>query len=80
MSQVSTSTALRAKLRFVDVVAEPIVPDWMFAVIVQVEAPRFFADEQRVGPYRLWHHEHFFRALPDGGTEVRDLVTYVPPL
>ena len=48
--------------------------------IVQVDAPRYFADDQRVGPYRLWHHEHFFRPLPEGGTEVRDLVTYAPPL
>ena len=55
----------------------PIV--WL-TEIVQVRAPHFFADEQRIGPYRLWHHEHFFRALPGGRTEVRDLVTYVPPL
>jgi ligand-binding SRPBCC domain-containing protein len=48
--------------------------------IVQVTAPHYFADEQRIGPYRLWHHEHFFRATPDGTTEARDLVTYVPPL
>jgi len=48
--------------------------------IVQVNAPRYFADEQRIGPYRLWHHEHFFRSLPDSGTEARDLVTYAPPL
>ncbi len=47
--------------------------------IVHVEAPHRFVDEQRVGPYRLWHHEHFFRALPECGTEVLDLVTYVPP-
>lgn len=48
--------------------------------IVQVDAPHRFVDEQRIGPYRIWHHEHFFRAVPEGGTEVRDLVTYVPPL
>jgi ligand-binding SRPBCC domain-containing protein len=47
--------------------------------IVQVNAPRYFADEQRIGPYRLWHHEHFFSETSDGGTEVRDLVTYAPP-
>ncbi len=48
--------------------------------IVHVEAPHRFVDEQRVGPYAIWHHEHFFRALSDGQTEVHDLVTYVPPL
>lgn len=46
--------------------------------IIHVEAPHRFVDEQRVGPYRVWHHEHFFREVA-GGTEVHDLVTYVPP-
>jgi ligand-binding SRPBCC domain-containing protein len=48
--------------------------------IVHVDPPHRFVDEQRTGPYRLWHHEHFFRGLPEGGTEVHDLVTYAPPL
>ena len=56
------------------------IPLTWLSEIVQVEPPHFFADAQRVGPYRLWRHEHFFRVLPEGGTEVRDLVTYVPPL
>jgi ligand-binding SRPBCC domain-containing protein len=45
-----------------------------------VEPPLRFVDEQRLGPYRLWHHEHFFRETGEDETEVRDLVTYVPPL
>ena len=56
------------------------IPLTWLTEIVHVDAPHRFADEQRVGPYRIWHHEHFFRTLPEGGTEVRDLVTYVPPL
>ena len=56
------------------------IPLTWLTEIVQVKEPDFFADEQRVGPYRLWHHEHFFRRLDDGKTEVRDLVTYVPAL
>src|SRR5262249_46235023 len=55
------------------------IPLTWLTEIVQVKEPDFFADEQRVGPYRLWHHEHFFRPMEDGRTEVRDLVTYVPP-
>ncbi len=47
--------------------------------ITQVRKPEYFVDEQRVGPYRIWHHEHSFRALGPGETEVRDLVHYVPP-
>jgi ligand-binding SRPBCC domain-containing protein len=48
--------------------------------ITQVRAPEYFVDEQRVGPYAVWHHEHFFRAIDPAYTEVRDLVHYVPPL
>jgi ligand-binding SRPBCC domain-containing protein len=47
--------------------------------ITQVQKPHYFVDEQRVGPYRIWHHEHFFRTIDDLRTEVRDLVHYVPP-
>ncbi len=56
------------------------IPLTWLTEIVQVEAPHRFVDEQRVGPYRIWHHEHFFREISGGVTEVRDLVTYVPPL
>lgn len=47
--------------------------------ITRVDQPHYFVDEQRVGPYRLWHHEHFFTALDAQRTEVRDLVHYMPP-
>lgn len=42
------------------------------------EPPFRFVDEQRRGPYRLWHHEHTFQAV-EGGTIVRDTVTYRVP-
>ena len=44
--------------------------------ITHVSKPNFFVDEQRFGPYRFWHHQHFFREV-DGGVEVRDLVHYL---
>ncbi len=56
------------------------IPLTWLTEIVHVEAPHRFVDEQRVGPYKVWHHEHSFRERPGGGTEVHDLVTYVPPL
>ena len=46
--------------------------------ITHASRPDFFVDEQRFGPYRFWHHQHFFRAL-DGGVEVRDLIHYLLP-
>lgn len=42
------------------------------------EPPHRFVDEQRRGPYRLWHHEHTFEER-DGGTLVRDHVRYAVP-
>ena len=39
----------------------------------------FFVDEQRKGPYRIWHHEHHFKEV-DGGVEMTDIVSYELPL
>jgi ligand-binding SRPBCC domain-containing protein len=38
----------------------------------------FFIDEQRAGPYSIWHHQHHFREIP-GGVEMIDLVHYRIP-
>ena len=46
--------------------------------ITHVEEPHFFVDEQRVGPYRIWHHEHHF-VQKDGGIEMTDIVSYQLP-
>jgi ligand-binding SRPBCC domain-containing protein len=46
--------------------------------ITHCREPYFFVDEQRIGPYRFWHHQHLFRETL-GGVEVRDLVHYVLP-
>lgn len=48
---------------------------WM-TEITHVREPSAFIDEQRFGPYRMWHHEHHFRKI-DGGTEITDDVRYV---
>ncbi len=55
------------------------VPMRWLTEITHVAGPGFFVDEQRVGPYAVWHHEHHFRALDGGRTELRDVVHYVPP-
>lgn len=34
--------------------------------ISHVDAPHFFVDEQRFGPYKFWHHLHRFTACADG--------------
>ena len=46
--------------------------------ITHLQSKQFFVDEQRIGPYQFWHHQHHFKELP-GGTEVRDTVHYRLP-
>jgi len=48
--------------------------------ITHVDDKKFFVDEQRVGPYKIWHHEHHFNQLPNGKIEMIDRVSYVLPL
>ncbi len=46
--------------------------------ITQVQAPHYFVDEQRFGPYKLWHHKHFLKEI-EGGVEMEDIVHYALP-
>ena len=39
----------------------------------------FFVDEQRFGPYQLWHHQHHFKMI-ESGVEMTDIVHYRNPL
>lgn len=43
--------------------------------ITHVKEYEFFVDEQRKGPYKIWHHEHHFKEV-DGGVEMTDIVSY----
>jgi ligand-binding SRPBCC domain-containing protein len=47
--------------------------------ITQVETGKYFVDEQRYGPYAMWHHQHHFRDV-EGGVEMTDIVHYKNPL
>lgn len=51
---------------------------WLTEITLVEEGVRFI-DEQRTGPYAVWHHEHEFHDLGNGRTELIDRVTYVPP-
>ncbi|MGB7784883.1 MAG: SRPBCC family protein [Salinimicrobium sp.] len=46
--------------------------------ITHVREPEYFVDEQRFGPYALWHHKHFLKDI-DGGVEMEDIVDYKLP-
>ncbi|MBR9921660.1 MAG: SRPBCC family protein [Bacteroidetes bacterium] len=47
--------------------------------ITHVEEGRYFVDEQRTGPYAIWHHQHFFEEIP-GGVKMTDIIDYQLPL
>ncbi len=47
--------------------------------ITHVEKHRYFVDEQRMGPYAMWHHQHKVEAI-EGGVLMTDIVSYQPPL
>jgi ligand-binding SRPBCC domain-containing protein len=46
--------------------------------ITHVLDKEYFVDEQRFGPYSLWHHKHFIKEI-DGGIEMVDIVDYKLP-
>lgn len=46
--------------------------------ITHIQNLHFFVDEQRIGPYKMWHHQHIIQSI-EGGTEMKDIVTYQPP-
>lgn len=51
--------------------------DWV-TEITQISHKKFFIDEQRKGPYNIWHHEHHFKEV-EGGVEMHDILYYDVP-
>ncbi|MGB5463887.1 MAG: SRPBCC family protein [Aureibaculum sp.] len=47
--------------------------------ITQIRDKEYFIDEQRVGPYALWHHQHIIEPIKHG-VLMTDIVSYQPPL
>ncbi|RIJ46902.1 hypothetical protein D1614_17250 [Maribellus luteus] len=55
------------------------IPTTWVTEITHVKEKHYFVDEQRIGPYQMWHHEHFLKEVP-GGVEMMDIISYQPPL
>jgi ligand-binding SRPBCC domain-containing protein len=51
--------------------------NWM-TEIAHVREGEYFVDEQRFGPYALWHHQHHFKAI-EGGVLMNDILNYAIP-
>ncbi len=47
--------------------------------ITHVADGKYFVDEQRIGPYRIWHHQHHIEKN-DRGVLMKDIVSYQPPM
>ncbi len=56
-----------------------LTTDWV-TEITHIEPLTHFIDDQRVGPFALWHHQHHFRALSENRTEMHDILHYQAPL
>jgi ligand-binding SRPBCC domain-containing protein len=48
--------------------------DWC-TEITHIQEGQFFVDEQRKGPYNIWHHEHHFKSV-EGGVLMTDILHY----
>jgi ligand-binding SRPBCC domain-containing protein len=54
------------------------IPMGWVTEITHVDAPNYFVDNQRFGPYAMWHHKHFFKTV-ENGVEMEDIVDYKLP-
>lgn len=46
--------------------------------ITHIKDKKYFVDEQRKGPYKMWHHEHILIET-DNGIIMKDIISYIPP-
>jgi ligand-binding SRPBCC domain-containing protein len=54
------------------------IPLYWMTEITHVKDREYFIDEQRYGPYSLWHHQHHFKQI-ENGVEMTDIVHYKIP-
>jgi ligand-binding SRPBCC domain-containing protein len=52
--------------------------NWLTEITHVIEG-EYFVDEQRIGPYAFWHHQHFIKEI-EGGVRIEDIVHYKAPL
>jgi ligand-binding SRPBCC domain-containing protein len=48
--------------------------------ITKMEPPVYFQDVMLRGPFRSMEHDHHFRSLPSGETEMKDVLFFAAPL
>ena len=67
--------------QIIEYIVKPVlgIPLYWMTEITHVEDKKYFVDEQRFGPYTMWHHQHHFKQV-EGGVEMTDIVHYKLPL
>jgi ligand-binding SRPBCC domain-containing protein len=66
--------------QIIEYIVKPVlgIPLYWMTEISHVTDHQYFVDEQRFGPYAMWHHQHHFKAI-EGGVEMTDIVHYKLP-
>lgn len=54
------------------------IPTNWVTEITHIRDKSYFVDEQRVGPYKIWHHQHIIMPV-ENGVLMKDIVSYQPP-
>lgn len=58
----------------------PLFGTWRWLTeIKHIRDGEYFVDEQRLGPYRLWYHEHILEVVTAEKTRMIDRVSYCLP-
>ena len=57
----------------------PLIKSNWITEITHLEDHQFFVDEQRFGPYAMWHHEHHFEQIEAGKVKMTDIVNFKMP-
>lgn len=65
---------------FISYKVKPVlgIPLTWVTEITHIKEKVYFIDEQRLGPYQTWHHQHHFKAI-EGGVEMTDILDYRAP-
>ena len=53
-----------------------VVPLNWITEITHIKQQHYFVDEQRKGPFRIWHHEHWFQAAENNTVIMTDVLHY----
>ena len=58
----------------------PLFGQWHWLTeIKHIREGEYFVDEQRIGPYRLWYHQHLLEPCGEQQTRMIDRVSYQLP-